>query len=130
MQAERIALLELGGTSARITDGEGVARAELGASRSKPALPRDELEDTLLAARDLDRLERYERRALSRRRRATERFIAISDTLQSPAHPEVQRARESHLELMQDGYTTSFQFLAKQTQILCSWLSHPNHTQL
>src|SRR5947207_8342172 len=120
VQAERIALLELGGTSARITDGEGVARAELGASRSKPALPRDELEDTLLAARDLDRLERYERRALSRRRRATERFIAISDTLQSPAHPEVQRARESHLELMQDGYTTSFQFLHRGTDDLAA----------
>jgi hypothetical protein len=31
-----------------------------------------------LAARDLDRLERYERRALSRRKRAIETFMAIN----------------------------------------------------
>ena len=31
-----------------------------------------------LAARDLNQLERYERRALSRRKRATETFMAIN----------------------------------------------------
>jgi hypothetical protein len=37
-----------------------------------------------LAARDLDRLERYERRALSHRKRAIEMYMAISNTSQSP----------------------------------------------
>ena len=62
-QAERIALIEqlLGGPCVHIADTQGAGRAELG-----------------LAARDLNRLERYERRALSRRKRATETFMAIN----------------------------------------------------
>jgi hypothetical protein len=74
VQAERIALIEqlLGGTPARISDAEGAGRAEPGASQCKRAPLRDELEAMGLAARDLDRLERYERRALSRRKRAIE----------------------------------------------------------
>ena len=43
------------------------------------APPQDELEAMSLAALDLDRLERYERRALSRRKRAIETFMAIND---------------------------------------------------
>jgi hypothetical protein len=80
VQAERIALIEqlLGGTTARISDAEGAGRAELGASQCKPAPVRDELEAMGLAARDLNRLERYERRALSRRKRAIETFMAIN----------------------------------------------------
>jgi hypothetical protein len=39
---------------------------------------RDEFEAMGLAARELDRLERYERRALSRRKRAIETFMAIN----------------------------------------------------
>jgi hypothetical protein len=80
VQAERIALIEqlLGGTTARIPDAQGAGRAELEASQCKPASLRDELAMGL-AARDLDRLERYERRALSRRKRAIETFMAIND---------------------------------------------------
>jgi hypothetical protein len=80
-QAERIALTErlLGGSRARIADAEGAGRAELGASQCNPAPARDELEAMGLAARDLNRLERYERRALSRRKRAIETFMAIND---------------------------------------------------
>jgi hypothetical protein len=79
-QTERIALIEqlLGGTTARKSDAEGAGRAELEASQCKPAPLRDELEAMSLAARDLDRLERYERRALSRRKRAIETFMAIN----------------------------------------------------
>jgi hypothetical protein len=64
VQAERIALIEqlLGGTTARISAAEG---ARLEAPQCKPAPLRDELEAMGLAARDLNRLERYERRALS-----------------------------------------------------------------
>ena len=80
VQAERIALTErlLGGSCARIADAEGAGRAELGASDCKPAPARHELEAMGLAARELDRLERYERRALSRRKRAVETFMAIN----------------------------------------------------
>ena len=80
VQAERIALIEqlLGGTTARISDAEGAGRAELGASQCKPAPARVELEAMGFAARDLDRLERYERRALSGRKRAIETFMAIN----------------------------------------------------
>ena len=80
VQAERIALTErlLGGSCARIADAEGAGRAELGASQCKPALLRDELEAMGLAARGLNRLERYERRALSGRKRAIETFMAIN----------------------------------------------------
>jgi len=97
VQAERIALTEqlLGGSCARIADAEGAARAELGASQSMPAPPRDEpprdeLEAMGLAARELDRLERYERRALSRRKQAIEIFMAISYEPQSPPPGGVQ----------------------------------------
>jgi hypothetical protein len=77
-QAERIALIEqLLGATARISDADGAGRAELGASQCKPAPRRDELEAMGLAARDLNRLERYERRALTRRKRAIETFMAI-----------------------------------------------------
>ena len=61
-----------------MTDADAAGRAELGASQCKPALLRDELEAMGLAARGLNRLERYERRALSRRKRAIETFIAIN----------------------------------------------------
>jgi hypothetical protein len=79
-QAERIALIErlLGGPCVHIADTQGAGRAELGASQCKPAPLRDELEAMGLAARDLNRLERYERRALSRRKRAIETFMAIN----------------------------------------------------
>ena len=79
-QAERIALIEqsLGSTSAHMSDADAAGRAELGASQCKPAPLRDELEVMGLAARDLNRLERYERRALSRRKRAIETFMAIN----------------------------------------------------
>jgi hypothetical protein len=79
--AERIALIEqpLGSTCARVSDAEGVGRAEPGTFQSKPAPPRDELEPMGLAARDLAGLERYERRALSRRKRAVESLIAIQN---------------------------------------------------
>jgi hypothetical protein len=79
-QAERIALSErlLGGSCAPIADAEGAGRAELGAPQCKPAPARHELEAMGLAARDLNRLERYERRALSRRKRAIETFMAIN----------------------------------------------------
>jgi hypothetical protein len=62
-QAERLALIEqlLGGPCVHIADTQGTGRAELG-----------------LAARDLNRLERYERRALSGRKRAIETFMAIN----------------------------------------------------
>jgi hypothetical protein len=80
VQAERIALTErlLGGSCARIADAEGAGRSELGAPQCKPTPLRDELEAMGLAARDLNRLERYERRALSRRKRAIETFMAIN----------------------------------------------------
>jgi len=80
VQAERIALIEqlLGGTTARTSDAEGAGSAEREASQCKPASLRDELGALGLAARDLNRLERYERRALSRRKRATETFMAIN----------------------------------------------------
>ena len=66
-------------------------KAELGAAEFVSA--RDELGATDLAARDLDRLERYQRRALSRRKRAIETFMAISNTLQSPPSEERQTLR-------------------------------------
>jgi hypothetical protein len=71
VQAERIALIEqlLGGTTAQSRTG-GVA------VQARP-LPH-ELEALGLAARDLNRLERYEREALSRRKRTTETFMAIN----------------------------------------------------
>ena len=68
----------LGGTTARISDAKGAKTAELEASQYKPAPLRDELEAMGLAARDLNRLERYERRALSGRKRAIETFMAIN----------------------------------------------------
>ena len=87
MQARRIALIEqqsLGSTSAHMTDADA-AGTELERSQSEPAPPRDEFAAMGLAARDLDRLERYERRALSRRKRAIEMYMAISNTPPSPA---------------------------------------------
>jgi hypothetical protein len=105
-----------GSTCARVSDAEGVGRAEPGTFRSKPAPPRGELEPSL-AARDLAGLERYERRALSRRKRA-------SCDNQNPAvngNPKgagfASCAAQPNLELTQDGYTTKFQFLAERTQI-------------
>jgi hypothetical protein len=85
VQATRIALLEqsLGSTSAHMTDVDA-AGTELERSESEPDPPRDEFAAMGLAARDLDRLERYERRALSRRKRAIEMYMAISNTPQSP----------------------------------------------
>ena len=79
-QAERIALIEqlLGDPCVHIADTQGAGGAELGASQCKPAPLRDEHEAMSLAARDLNRLERYERRALSRRKGAIETFMAIS----------------------------------------------------
>jgi hypothetical protein len=79
-RAEGIALIErlLGGPRVHVADTQGAGGAELGSSRCKPAPLRDELEAMSLAARDLDRLERYERRALSRRKRAIETFMAIN----------------------------------------------------
>jgi len=76
-QAERLALIEqlLGGPCVHIADTQGAGGAELGAFQCKPAPLRDELEAMGLAARDLNRLERYERRALSRRKRAIETFM-------------------------------------------------------
>jgi hypothetical protein len=76
-QAERIALIErlLGGPCVHIADTQGAGRAELGASKCKPAPLRDELEAMGLAAWGL---KRYERRALSRRKRAIETFMAIN----------------------------------------------------
>ena len=80
VQATRIALIEhsLRSTFAPMTDADAADRAELGKSQSEPAPPRDEFEAMDLAARELDRLERYERRALSRRKQAIETFMAIS----------------------------------------------------
>ena len=43
----------------------------------RPSELRDECEAMVLALPELERLERYERRAWSRRRRAMEQFIAI-----------------------------------------------------
>ena len=110
-QAERIALIDqlLGGPCVHISDAQGaggveLGGAELGAPQCKPAPPRDELEVMGLAARDLGRLERYERRALSRRNRAMEIFMALSNSPQSPPGPQALRvaqpSRERHLELM------------------------------
>jgi hypothetical protein len=72
-QAEGIALIErlLDGPCVHIADTQGAGGAELGSSRCKPAPLRDELEAMSL----LERLERYERRALSRRKRAIETFM-------------------------------------------------------
>lgn len=79
-KAEGVALLErlLGGPPVHIDDTQGAGGAELGASQRQLALRRDEHEAMSLASRDLDRLERYERRALSRRKRAIEAFMAIN----------------------------------------------------
>src|SRR5262249_38910570 len=81
VQATRIAVIEqqsLRSTSAHLTDADA-AGTELERSQSEPAPPRDEFAAMDLAARDLDRLERYQRRALSRRKRAIERYMAISN---------------------------------------------------
>ena len=87
VQATRIALIEqsLGSTSAPTTDADAAGRRESERSQSEPDPRRDEFEAMRLAARDLDRLERYERRALSRRKRAIEMYMAIGNTPQSPA---------------------------------------------
>jgi hypothetical protein len=84
--ATRIAQMEqsLGSTSAPTTDADAAGRRESERSQSEPDPRRDEFEAMRLAARDLDRLERYERRALSRRKRAIEMYMAISNTSQSP----------------------------------------------
>jgi len=91
-RAEGIALIErlLGGPCVHFADTQGAGEAELGSSRCKPAPLRDELEAMSLAARDLDRLERYERRALSRRKRAIETFMAIN---RRPALPAMRTAQ-------------------------------------
>jgi hypothetical protein len=69
-QAERIALSErlLGDLCVHTAGSQGAGGAER----------RDEHPARGLAARDLNRLERYERRALSRRKRAIETFMAIN----------------------------------------------------
>ena len=64
-----------------------------------------------LAARDLNQLERYERRALSRRKCATETFMAIN----LPLIPKGLKLCD--LELMKNENTTKSQFLAERTQI-------------
>jgi len=65
-----------------------------------------------LAARDLNQLERYERRALSRRKCATETFMAINHM---PLIPKGLKLCD--LELMKNENTTKSQFLAERTQI-------------
>src|SRR5262249_4992135 len=99
VQATRIALIEqksLGSTSAHMTDADAAGN-ELERLESEPDPPRDEFAAMGLAARDLDRLERYERRALSRRKRAIEIYMAIRNTPQSPApeRPPALRAAEA-----------------------------------
>jgi hypothetical protein len=58
-------------------DTQGRRRAEPAASQCKPAPLRDKPK-LMSLARDLNRLERYKRRALSRRKLAIETFMAIS----------------------------------------------------
>jgi hypothetical protein len=79
-QAEGIALIErlLDGPCVHPADTQRAGGAEMGTSWCKPALLRDEHDAMGLAARDLDRLERYERRALSCRKRAIETFMLIN----------------------------------------------------
>ena len=93
VRAERIALIErlLGGNS---TTDRGERSVEAVECKRRAAPSRDGLEAMCLDRQGLDRLERYERRALSRRKRAIETFIAIqNDTPPSAATevPEVSR---------------------------------------
>jgi hypothetical protein len=86
VRAERIALIErsLASVSSSAPD-RGAARAEAVECESKPAPPRDALQAMCLGGPGLDRLERYERRALSRRKRAVETFIAMQNNTPSCA---------------------------------------------
>jgi hypothetical protein len=111
VQAERIALIEqlLGGTTARTSDAEGAGRAkgagsvELEAPQCKRAPLRDELDALGLAARDLNRLERYERHRDSHGNQ--------------PHAVTPEGLRRCDLELMKNEDTTKSQFLAERTQI-------------
>jgi hypothetical protein len=79
VRAERIALIERLLGSAMISLRWRACRAEAVECESKPSSPQDELEAMCLDRPGLDRLERYERRALSRRKRAVESLIAIQN---------------------------------------------------
>ena len=113
VQDERIALIEqsLGSTSAHMTDADAAGRAELGASQCKPAPARDELKAMGLAARDLNRLERYARRALSRRKRAIETSMG-STTCRNPEGSDFAScpAPLQHLELIKNEVQPNFNF--------------------
>jgi hypothetical protein len=79
VRAERIALIERLLGSAMISRRCRAWRAEAVECESKPSSPQDELEAMCLDRPGLNRLERYERRALSRRKRAVESLIAIQN---------------------------------------------------
>jgi hypothetical protein len=115
-QAERIALIErlLGDPCVHIADTQGARGAELGSCRCKPAPLRDKLEATSLAAWELDRLERYQRRSLSRRKRAIENFMAINHM---PAMRTAQTLPSATATPGIDEDATKLQFLAERTQI-------------
>jgi hypothetical protein len=91
VRAERIALIERLLGSAMISRRWRVWRAEAVECESKPSSPRDELEAMCLGRPGLDRLERYERRALSRRKRAVETLIAIQNNTPPSATTEGYR---------------------------------------
>jgi hypothetical protein len=61
--------------------------AALARTRSEPTAERDEFGAMRSAMPDLDRLERYRRRAWSRQRRAIRRFVQIQSACASAARP-------------------------------------------
>jgi hypothetical protein len=85
VRAERIALIERLLGSAMISRRWRAWRAEAVECESKPSPPQDELEAMCLDRPGLNRLERYERRALSRRKRAVESLIAIQNNPPPPS---------------------------------------------
>jgi hypothetical protein len=127
VRAERIALIERLLGSAMISRRWRAWRAEAVECESKPSPPQDELEAMCLDRPGLNRLERYERRALSRRKRAVESLIAIqNNTPRHPPHGGLQSLwdvspREfvyTSYGLIYELYTIKVQFLAKRTQLL------------